>query len=351
MAEIATATRFDGSGRLASAATLAALLCAILLSLAAPTKAIQTGSSGGAAPMSDPQLYQHVIDSVASGENYYNAIAHWHREGGFPLKPFVTVRMPTLAVLSTAIGITGKMIAIALLILAVVLAWRRRLGNAHLGRLSVLTATGLIAVSAAMFIIPVATLFHESWAALLIALSLALRRPEKFAASIIMGLAAALIRELALGYLVLMLCIAAYEWRWREATGWLAAIALFGIALALHARGVAAVVQPSDLASQGWNTGAGWPLYVSATASATPLIHLPEWVARIVIPLCFFGWWSSRFDLSLRVVGMLAGYAVMIMLFARPNTFYWGMIAAPLLLAGLAFVPAGLARHIKGISL
>lgn len=297
--------------------------------------------------MSDPQLYQHVIDSVGSGESYYHAIARWHRAGGFPLSPFVTVRMPTLAYLSAGLGQTGRTALVALLIIAVIVAWRHRLGAVHDNRLVIVAATGLIGASSAGFIIPVATLFHESWAALLIALSLALHRADRVTPSLIIGVAAALIREFAVAYLVLMLCAAAYEGRWREAAAWLGAIGLFAVALTLHAQGVAGIVKPGDLVSPGWNMAAGWPLYVSAMAAATPLINAPEWVARLVLPLCFFGWWSARSGLSLRVVGLLIGYAVMIMLFARPNTFYWGMISAPLLLAGLAFVPTGLMQLVK----
>jgi hypothetical protein len=147
--------------------------------------------------------------------------------------------------------------------------------------------------------------------------------------------------------LVLMLCAAAYERRGREATGWLAAILVISVALALHAHQVSLIVGPSDLVSPGWSALGGWPLYVSVMAAATPLIHFPEWVARVVIPLCLFGWASARSEVTPRVFGMLVGYGVMIMVFARPNTFYWGMIVTPLLLAGLALVPLALTRLIK----
>jgi hypothetical protein len=347
MAKIAPRSRFDGWPRWASVATLVALIGAILLSLTAGTKSIQTGPPPSGPQMSDPELYQHMIDSVGAGESYYQAIGHWHREGGFPLKPFVTVRMPTLAYLSAAIGLTGRMMLIGLLAVTVIFAWRRRLNGAGFHRLQALAATGFIAVSSATFIMPVMTLFHEGWAALLIALSLALRTSNRFAASVALGLTAVLVRELALGYLILMLCIAAYERRGREALAWLGAIAIFGVALALHAYHVSLIVREGDLASSGWNALGGWPLYISVTATATPLIHLPEWVARIVIPLCFFGWWSVRSEITLRVLGLIAGYCVMIMVFARPNTFYWGIIITPLLLGGLAFVPNGLSKLTK----
>ncbi len=44
-------------------------------------------------------------------------------------------------------------------------------------------------------------LFHEAWAGLLIALSLALRTEKRFWSAALVGLLAALVRELALPYL------------------------------------------------------------------------------------------------------------------------------------------------------
>ena len=54
---------------------------------------------------------------------------------------------------------------------------------------------------------------------------------------------------------------------------------------------------------------------------------------------------------SLRV--LLIGYGAMIALFARPDTFYWALLVAPLSLVGLAFSPraiATLVRRARGVA-
>ena len=65
----------------------------------------------------------------------------------------------------------------------------------------------------------------------------------------------------------------------------------------------------------------------------------PQPLVIILTFLAFLGWLSVRSGLGLRVAGWLFGMAVMIMLFARPDNFYWAALPMPLLLAGLAFVP------------
>ena len=47
-----------------------------------------------------------------------------------------------------------------------------------------------------------------------------------------------------------------------------------------------------------------------------------------------------------RAALMLLGYGVMLAVFARGDTFYWALIAAPLALLGLVFVPDGIAALI-----
>jgi hypothetical protein len=75
---------------------------------------------------------------------------------------------------------------------------------------------------------------------------------------------------------------------------------------------------------------------------------MPDIVARFVVPLSVFGWLSWKSDPGLRVCGLLVGYATLIMVFARPNTFYWGLLIAPLLLPGICFAPARVLALLKG---
>ncbi|UUX99056.1 hypothetical protein [Sphingomonas sp. J315] len=44
----------------------------------------------------------------------------------------------------------------------------------------------------------------------------------------------------------------------------------------------------------------------------------------------------------MRALATFSAYALVISLFARLDTFYWGLIIAPAFLIGLAFAPDGL---------
>ena len=44
----------------------------------------------------------------------------------------------------------------------------------------------------------------------------------------------------------------------------------------------------------------------------------------------------------MRALSTFAVYAVLLGMFGRADTFYWGLMVAPTLLIGLAFVPDGL---------
>ncbi len=334
MAQIAFQSRFDGWSARSAWAALLALFLGIVISTALPTSNIETRSAHQSARMTDPILYQNIAARVAEGENYYAAAANEHRAGHFPLRPFVTVRPPTLALINANLGPGLTRALLVTLIIAAILVWRRKLMHEHLPRPLFFGSLVAIAISTALIATPILAWFHESWAALLMAMSLALRRPNRVSLSILAGLAAVIIRETALPYLLLMLAIACWQRKWRETLGWSGAILIFAVLLSVHAAAVAVVVRPDDLQSQGWDGLGGWPLYVSAMSAATPLTLLPNCVAQVAIPLCLFGWAGWKSDTGLRAFGLIMGYATLVMVFARPDTFYWGLLMAPLLLAG-----------------
>lgn len=319
---------------------------------AGPSLRNLTADSAG---MSDLRLYDRIRDRVAAGESYYTAAARFHREGNYPLKPFVTVRLPTLAYLSATLGAPGTQIAMLLLVVGTAMAW----SSARAG-LEDTPATGrwmgrLVATSCAMLAGPAFLPLHECWAGVLIALSLALWCRGWLAASLLAGLAAALIRELAVPYLCLMGFVALTEQRWREAAGWALMVAMAGLALIAHAQGVAAVIFPEDVPSPGWDGFGGWRFYAEVTTDWSLLALLPVWIGRGLVPLALFGWLSWNAPLATRVTGLLAGYAVLMMVFARPDNHYWSVLTMPVLLAGLALaVPALsalMARAQPGLSL
>lgn len=332
------ATRLEGLSRTMRIAIVALLLGLSTLSALLPETPLRVATTEQQRKTTDPELYRHIIARVAQGEPYYEAAAAEQRASGFPLRPFVTVRLPTLATLSAWLGSSGTVFALALLSFATILAWIVRLHSEIPGWQGQL-AMALVMVPCLMIVSPVIALFHESWAALLVALSLGLWRPGRWVSSLVIGLAACLFRETAAPFLLLMASAALLERRWREAMGWTGAIGLFVLILWVHVGEVAAVARPDDLTSPGWSGQGGWPLFVSAFTAATPLAALPAWLARLLIPLSLIGWALWKHPLALRVAGLCAGYAAMLMLFARPDTWYWALMPAPLFFAGLALLP------------
>ena len=346
-------SRFDGWSKTGSAVVLAALLLIMALTAAMSIARIdpsggqfqpQATHASGQEPVGDAALYRRIATDVAAGKPYYASAARHHRENSYPLKPFVTVRFPTLAVLSAWLGPTLTQLAMVMLLAATAYAWHVRMQAMLPGSNAGPWIVGLIIASGAVLCSGTLLTFHESWAAMLIALSLALWRPGFFAASVIAGLVAVLFRDLAIPYLLLMAVAALIERRWRETAAWTGAIAIVAALLCLHGSAVAGVVQPGDLSSQGWNGMRGWPFYVATIMQTSLLIILPDRLAQALVPLCLFGWIAWKSDYGLRLAGLMCGYGLMLMLFARQENYYWSLLTVPLLFTGLALAPSAVHR-------
>jgi hypothetical protein len=119
-------TRFDGWSRHQCVMVLIMLLTVLCMSLVirpVPIKLADVGTGSKPAEMTDAVLYQNVIRDVSRGADYYDAAARQHRVGNFPLRPFFTVRFPTLAWLSSAFGPALTQLTMAALVCSVVAAW------------------------------------------------------------------------------------------------------------------------------------------------------------------------------------------------------------------------------------
>jgi hypothetical protein len=322
------------------AAALAALLLASLTPVFAP--APPHGETSRIGQVTDLQLYEGVIAGLRGGGDYYDLAADALRSGSYPLRPFVTMRLPTHSVVQAAIPPIAAVILLDLLAIAVAAAWWVRLRPALPRRPARTAAMLLLAAGLVAFVQPGLVGFHEIWAAQLVALSLALRTPERWAAPAALALLAMLVRETAALYMLVMLGMALLEGRRREALGWGAALLGFAVALGAHAYGVAQVTGPLDPASPGWSGLLGFGFFAQSVAAATALQVLPLLLAGPLVALALFGWACWRDPLALRALATFSGYALAIAVFARADTFYWALMVAPLFLAGLAFAPDGL---------
>jgi hypothetical protein len=341
-------TRFEGWSRGPAIALLIALAVVIGLASWSPKAAPGPQLRASPAQHSDLQLYRDIIKGVAAGGDYYQVAAREQRAAGYPLKPFFTFRLPTHATIYAALGERVMIGIVWLLCGGLMIAWwwrlRDQLPFGMLGASMFLIAGGLGGM-----LQPVTGLFHESWAGLLLALMIALRRPNRLWPAFVAGGAALMIRELAVPMILAMGGLALIERRWREAAGWALIVILFAGYMVLHASWVSQVVLPGDQPSQGWSRMLGAGFALKSIAKVTFGIRLPDAIGAILLILSLFGWASVRSGWALRVALLLLGYGTMLALFARADTFYWSLIAAPLSFTGLAFLPAASADLVKAV--
>jgi hypothetical protein len=296
-------------------------------------------ASGPAAPpetptlVSDATLYRHIIRRMELGESYYTAAAQEQRYHGFPLKPIVTVRLPSMSWLN--LSSDPQLILRALLVLTAV-AWAALPGLALGERTAVAV---LITAGAWQVFADDAALIHEYWAALLIALSAAVYRPHRWWVALLSALAAVLIRELALPFLLLAGAFAFAEGRCREAAGWAAATLIFGMAMVVHGFQVSQVALPTDRVSSGWLGLLGYPEVIRRIAMLTPIAVFPDPVAKVIASVALVGWLGLRDRRGVFVFLFLIGMTIFLAVFPRYNNLFWTLMVAPLWLAGLTFLP------------
>ena len=312
-------------------------LTVLFLPLPAPD-----ATGAGADRQTDVALYESIVAAVAHGEDYYRAAADALRMGGYPLRPFLTFRLPGLATVQGAVPPAAMLALLYALAAMAAWLWYRRIAEALPRWPARVAALILLAAGMLAFIQPGLIAFHEIWAGLLVAISLALRRPGRWVEAAAIGAIAMLIRETAALYAVVMAALAFAEGHRREAAGWGAALGVFALALLAHAMAVHGVTGPLDAASPGWAGLNGFGLFVRAMTLATGLQLLPPALAAILVALALLGWASWRDPLALRALATFCAYALVISLFARVDTFYWGLLIAPAFLIGLTFAPDAL---------
>ena len=171
-------------------ARLLLAVVAVLLALAAltPLTATQdgapaevpemslTGESGVPDPDARPErdkdlaFYDRVIERIEGGESYYDFIVEEQRASDYPLRPGVTVRLPTLAYIHAWLGKAGMIVVAIALLFATVWAWWRRLGDEPGGARVRILGTALMLMGGSLGLNRAFFVLHELWAGMLVAL-------------------------------------------------------------------------------------------------------------------------------------------------------------------------------------
>ena len=155
------------------------------------------------------------------------------------------------------------------------------------------------------------------------------------ALSIAAGVSALLFRELALPYCVIAYILAIWHRRWLEATGWAAGMAAFGLLLGWHIGQVQGqLVGVTGGAAAGlsqWLRFGGLDFVLLTTRMNSLLFAVPAPLLWLYLLAALVGL-SRRTDQTSRLSCLSAlAYLLAFALLGRPENFYWGLMAAPLL--------------------
>ena len=283
-------------------------------------------------------LYARIHARMTAGESYYSAALAEHRASGYPTRPFVTVRLPTLAWMQALLGADGVRCAVLVLVETAIAAlfWRAPL-PASLGERII--AAALLAAGGGAALSPAAGYDHDFVAGALLTLALLAYRPDRWWPALLAAAAALAVRELAAPFVLLWLGFALAQGRGREALALGGVLGVFAAGLALHSAAVDAARLPGDLASPGWNALAGYRVPLAGLAELTGLRHLPPLLASPLGVLPLIGWAGLGGRTGLFATLWFTGIATMMALFARPANSYWIELALPAYTLGLAFAP------------
>jgi hypothetical protein len=295
----------------------------------------------GPANYDDRYFQQEVVEHVAEGKSYYAAAAAAQRAHFYPTTPAAAFREPTLTWWLVLLRYEPvRRAALVLLLGIATIAMRERLDLTTIPKRWRLPAMLLQASGFAIAWYSLHVYQHEVWAALLIAISLALYRPGRYWPSVCIALLACLVRELALPLIWAMAAFAIWEKRWREAGVWAACMAVFLAIYAVHFHIASGLYRPGDLVSASWFYIGGWDFVVDTAKLNQILFYCPAWLVALAVYGGMVGLAGWRDPWVSRVALVLGGYLTAFLFVGRPDNGYWGFIYAPLLPLGWVLAPA-----------
>ena len=305
-----------------------------------PAPVVDASSMHIAVGRTDNALYRATIERMQNGDNYYRAASAEQARRGYPVRPVMTVREPTLSYAAVAVGGVAHLRYVLIVLgIAAALCLLVTTEGIATGRpswwLSMVAASTALAAAFS----PKMVVIHEVWAMLFMIISLVLTLHGRPRTSAAFGLLAVLVRELAFPFVAVMLVLAWREKRRRDIRAWAVVVGVFVVAYAAHAVMVLALTEPGSVKSPGWAAFGGWPFVLETIRSSCALLAMPVAVTAVAVPLALLGWVSKPGVIADRVLLVLAIYLPLFMVIGQPWNSYWGLLYTALLLPGLAYAP------------
>ncbi len=301
-----------------------------------------TPTSAPSPDKGDVALYRAIVGHMAASEGYYTAVAREQHARGYPTRPFVTWRLPTLAWVIDQLGENLALSLLRLLVLLAILAWIQAMKDTAMGRYATIAGGLLVYFNLVIVVLPSTVVYvHEVWAGTLMALSLALHRRWWFL-SVICGLAALGVRELALPFALAMTYWAFREAHWSEVAAWGLGVLAFVLGLVVHASHVSEFIRPDALQGPSWLAFGGWPFLLKVNQWNFITLIFGGMLSAIWVPLALLGAAARLDPLGRRLMLIVWGYSLAFLFVGRSNNGYWGLIYGPMVAISLVFAPIAL---------
>ncbi len=323
------------TARLILAAVAAVLLGAVAVSISSLAKGNADGNKEGAG---DVALYRAEADRIRTGVGYYQAASVELQSRGYPTKSAFNWRTPLpmwlIGVLPNPVLGKAVLCALALLTLLLTFDWLAREGGTWT------SVVGIGSLCGAFFPCLLGDLFYMPvlWAGVLLLLSLALLAGGRTRLGVVAGTTALFVRDLAGPFVVVMLGLALWRRRYREAVYWALGLLAYGVFFAWHIANVAALqTAGARVQEASWVQFGGLAFVISTMQMNGWLLLLPQWVAAIYLPLALLGFASWRGLAAERATMAAAAYAILFGFVGQDFNQYWGSLIAPIMCLGIAW--------------
>jgi hypothetical protein len=212
---------------------------------------------------------------------------------------------------------------------------RDSVGRAILG-----SALLLGAVAPALLVRPGAVVFPETWAGIMIGLSLNAYIARRWLLGAALGVLAVFIRELAAPYALVCFLLALRDRRSSESVVWVLGGLGYGVYYTIHAVAASAAIQPGDLVrAHSYLRWLGLPFVFMTLYTYGWLTPLPAFVTPVAAALGLTGAWAPSAPIHLRAT--LLTYFALFCAVGQPFDFYWGYLTSPIWGHALAYAAEG----------
>ena len=275
----------------------------------------------------DAALWADFVDHLASGKPYYEtAVVDYHARG-YPTFSIVNFRQPMLYQSMAWLGVPFMLTLRAAAVLLLLVRVAQQFGR----------WPWVVAVAHACLFVaaPVSVYFAETWAGVLIGLSLLAALRGNLVVSVAWAVVGLSIREIVAPYCLVMVTLAMCRHRWREVSMWVFGGTLYLATYALHALHALSVIPVDEPISYTYIFFGGFPLTVRAVMFHGLFAFWPWWGAAPVLTALILAATARSMPAELRWTGI--AYAAFFLVVGQPFNNYWGAVVAPVLACWLPF--------------